>query len=306
MDGVLKTVIIRMTGPKERELPEIANYPGLSEISIRLRPLLHPLFKGLKEGISEFTFANIYLFRKTHNYRICRLDGVIVITGMDNGAAFFMLPFGAPGKEALDRLFNDFSFMKGAGTAQASFFSKAGYTVTEDRDNFDYIYLRQELSMLAGRKFHKKKNLVNHFRGNYDCEMRPLLERSKKDALAVLDGWRAHQSAEGDYGPAREAIEFSEEIGLCGGVYYIGERPVAYTQGEELKDDTFVIHFEKSADEYKGLLQHVNQSFATSLPERYTVINREQDLGEPGLRKSKLSYRPAGFIKKYRVRAGRV
>src|SRR4030067_3577056 len=80
-------------------------YPSLSDISIDFRPTLHPLFKGLKEGISEFTFANIYLFRETHNYQISGLgEGLFLITGSDQGRPFFMLPFGFPEREVLDEL----------------------------------------------------------------------------------------------------------------------------------------------------------------------------------------------------------
>ena len=89
---------------------------------------------------------------------------------------------------------------------------------------------------------------------------------------------------------------------LCGGIYYVDGNPVAYSLGEELgRGKSFVIHFEKAVGEYRGLWQFVNQAFASILPEFYETINREQDLGDEGLRQAKLSYRPIGFVKKYRV-----
>jgi hypothetical protein len=91
---------------------------------------------------------------------------------------------------------------------------------------------------------------------------------------------------------------------LCGGIYYVETRPVAYVLGEELAGGaSFVIHFEKAVRGYKGLYQFINQSFAAILPDVYQTINREQDLGEPGLRQAKLSYNPAGFIEKFKVYA---
>jgi len=65
----------------------------------------------------------------------------------------------------------------------------------------------------------------------------------------------------------------------------------------------FVIHFEKAAlkKEYTGIYQYVNQAFTAVLPEQYELINREQDLGDPGLRQAKESYRPVDFVKKYRA-----
>ena len=276
-----------------------------AEITMEMRSLLHPLFKVLEDGISEFTFANIYLFRDTHGYRISRIkDGPIVITGKDGGGTFFMLPFGLPDAQALGALFNDFDFFKNAPVAQARSLVEAGYTVAEDPPNFDYIYMREELASLDGRRFHKKKNMVNAFLGRYLCSGRPLTDDLLGDAKEVLALWRKENAANGDYRQAGEALEKARELQLCGGIYYVADTPVAYLLGEELREDTFVIHFEKGALGYKGLLQFVNQNFATMLPEKYRFINREQDLGDEGLRHSKMSYRPSGFIKKYRATRG--
>ena len=79
-------------------------------------------------------------------------------------------------------------------------------------------------------------------------------------------------------------------------------QPAAYSLGEELmRGSSFAIHFEKAAGDYKGLWQFVNQAFASILPEKYDTVNREQDLGDEGLRHAKLSYKPVDFVKKYRA-----
>ncbi|GHU99931.1 hypothetical protein FACS189483_09680 [Spirochaetia bacterium] len=77
-------------------------------------------------------------------------------------------------------------------------------------------------------------------------------------------------------------------------------RPAAYCLGESLaRGRMFAVHFEKGIDEYKGIYQYINQAFAASLPGYYTHINREQDLGDEGLRQAKETYRPVGFVRKY-------
>lgn len=287
------------------EKNDIQAYPGLTEVTLALRRTLHPLFKGLASEISEFTFANIFLFRSVHNYRVARLeDGNIVITGRDGDAPFFMLPFGLPEKPALQSLLKEHGSMKCVPEALAKEFSRQGYRVVEDRDNFDYLYSRRELAGLSGRRYHRKKNLVNYFTGTYSCEVRPLLKELVHDGLHVLEEWRKGSGVDGDYGSAVEALEDLEELGLCGWIYYVDKEPAAYTLGEELNGNTFVLHFEKGLDRYKGLLQFVNRNFASALPERYELINREQDLGDSGLRQSKLSYRPHGLVKKFRVFPG--
>jgi hypothetical protein len=282
----------------------IERYPNFVEVSLGMREYLHPKFQSLSEGISEFTFAGIYLFRDKHSYRFSLLDGeLLLISGKDNKDTFFMLPFGLPNEIVLKDLFLRFGTLKNAAEIQAKELVTKGYKVTEDRDNFDYLYLREELANLTGRKFHKKKNLVNQFLQNNNCRVEPLLEEYKDDAIEILEQWREQHSDEGDYLAAKEAIEKMWPLQLCGGIYYINDKPVAYCLGEELaRHRWFAIHFEKAVanSEYSGIYQFINRSFASLLPEKYEMINREQDLGVLGLRQAKESYNPAGFVRKYR------
>ncbi len=286
----------------ESSLSAIALWPADSEIDIALRPILEPCFRELKTGISEFTFANIYLFRKVHHYRVTDLGGgLFMIRGRDGEDDFFMLPFILPERPVLDELFEDFSFMKNASPAQAATLGSMGYRVEEDKDNFDYLYLREGLARLEGRKFHRKRNRVRGFTARHECLSRPLDDDTLGDAQFVLEAWRGANETEGDYGPAEDALVHWKELGLTGSVFYVEGAPVAYAMGEALPGQYFAVHFEKGVPGYAGLMQFVNQTFAAALPERYRFINREQDLGIEGLRHAKLSYRPDGFIKKYRI-----
>lgn len=278
-------------------------YPDTTSLTLAHRPLLHPLFQQLHDGISEFTFANIYLFRQSHGYSLSQcVDGTIVILGRDKDTPFFILPFGLPEQPLLELLFRDHGLMKCVSKDQAARLAAMNYTVIEDRDNFDYLYRRQALAELGGRNYHKKRNLIKAFVNSHAYRALPLREEFRSDALRVLDDWRAENDQAGDYEAAREGLEKSEELQLCGGIYYVEERPVAYVLGEELAGvATYLIHFEKAVAGYKGLYQFINQSFASVLPEDYETINREQDMGDPGLRHAKLSYRPSGFIEKFKV-----
>jgi hypothetical protein len=177
--------------------------------------------------------------------------------------------------------------------------------VREDRDNFDYLYRRQDLAQLGGRHYHKKRNLIKAFVSSHTYTAVPLRAEYRLHALQVLEEWREENTQLGDYVAAREALEKMEELQLCGGIYYVESQPVAYALGEELaKGASFVVYFEKAVAGYKGLYQFINQSFASILPESYETINREQDLGEEGLRHAKLSYKPAGFVEKFKIYPG--
>jgi hypothetical protein len=283
----------------------IPKYPDSAEVSIDMRPVLHPKFQALPDGISEFTFANIYLFCRAHNYRICRLEnGLFVITGRDNEKAFFMLPFGLPDENIITELFNDHQVMKAATAQQAEKLETMGYSVSEDRDNFDNLYSREDLVNLTGRKFHKKKNMLNIFIRNNECQAKPLLEEYRDDALKILEQWNNQHDEPNDFIAAKEALEKMWPLQLCGGIFYIDGQPVAYCLGEELAlGKSFVINFEKAVlgEDFKGIYQYINQAFASILPEKYETVNRQQDLGHPGMRHAKMSYRPVDFVKKYKV-----
>ena len=283
----------------------IPEYPDSAEISIDMRPVLHPKFKALADGISEFTFANIYLFRRTHNYRISRFaNDLLVITGRDEENPFFTLPFGLPDEDIINELFNNYHTMKAATAEQAEKLTDVGYSVSEDRDNFDYLYSLEDLVNLTGRKFHKKKNMLNIFIKNNECQAKPLLEEYRNDALQILERWNDQQDEPNDFLAAKEALEKMWPLQLCGGIFYIDGEPVAYCLGEELAlGKSFVIHFEKAVlgEDFKGIYQYINQAFASILPDKYKTVNREQDLGDPGLRHAKMSYRTVDFVKKFKV-----
>lgn len=268
-----------------------------------MREILHPLFQSLKDGISEFTFANIYLFRNVHNYRISRIvDDKYVIRGEENGSNFIMLPFGIPDRYVLSDLLHASTCIKAIPETKVQSLSEMGYNVQEDRNNFDYIYLKRDLSNLEGRKYHRKKNLVNAFIKNYSYEGKPLLEEYYKDVYFIIKKWRDDRTSEGDYAAAKEGVEKAEQLSLCGGIYYVNGVPAAYNLGEEIAGgDTFVIHFEKAIGRYKGIYQFMNMSFSSILSEKYMYINREQDLGNEGLRQAKMSYKPHTFVKKFRA-----
>ena len=282
----------------------IGSYPNLTELELADRPQLEPLFRELRDGRSELSFAGIYCFRIPHAYRIGRLaDGTYVLTGADKGVPFFICPFGLPRPNLLAELFQRQSAMKLVTEVQAEELRQAGYAVSEDRDNFDYLYHREDLATLRGRALQKKRNLVHAFEKTHSYEAYPLSTDRVGDALAVLDAWREGARDQADYAPAREALEHASEFGLHGRLYYVEGKPAGYTLGEEARAGTmFVVHYEKTVPDMKGLYQLINMDFARSLPPAVTLINREQDLGDPGLRQAKITYRPCDFVKKYRAR----
>lgn len=282
----------------------IGTYPDLGELELADRPVLEPLFRNLPDGVSELSFAGLYCFRVAHGYRITRMpDGTVLLTGSDKGDCFFVCPFGLPRADLLTELFTRCKCLKLVTSAQAATLSQAGYAVSEDRDNFDYLYHREQLASLAGRALQKKRNLVHAFQKRYAYETQPLTPDRIPDALAVLEAWREAAPDLADYAPARTGLEHAFAFGLEGRITYVEGKPAGYALGERGAAGTMlVVHYEKTVPHVKGLYQYINMDFVRAMPPEVTVINREQDLGDPGLRQAKLTYRPFDFLRKFRAR----
>jgi len=290
----------------------VPNYPDFIPLDIGLKDALHPRLSLTSDGVSEFTFSGLYLFRDKYKYRVSRNgeNGGFIISGEqpahgDIGAKkFFSTPCGAPDWETLLDLFKTHDYWKNISDSVLSpvreKLQERGVVFTEDRDNFDYLYYRQDLAELAGKKYHKKKNHVNNFLQAYpDYEQKQMNTELIPAAIEILDRWQQDRNENGDYGAAREALELFDSLPLRGTVYFIGGKPAAYCLGESIaRGRMFAVHFEKAIDEYKGIYQFMNQAFAASLPRFFTLINREQDLGNEGLRQAKMTYRPCGFVQK--------
>ena len=296
-------------------------YPDFVPLSLDLKDVLHPRLSLTADGVSEFTFSSLYLFRNRYSYRISRSspNGGFIVSGIQPGSAagkFFMTPCEIPDRETLESLFTSHDYWKNIPASllekSRQQFDELGITVTEDRNNFDYLYFRNALADLKGKKYHKKKNLLNQFYRTYTYEQHPMSAELVPQALEILEQWRLDKSftasmppmpginAAGDYWAAREALERFDSLTLRGCIYFANGRPAAYCLGESIaKGKMFAIHFEKAIDHYKGIYQFMSQAFAASLPRFFIHINREQDLGDEGLRQAKMTYRPSGFVIKY-------
>ncbi len=178
----------------------------------------------------------------------------------------------------------------------------------ESRGHWDYLYSAKELIELTGNRFHKKKNLVNQFKKKYDYQYVPFDAKMIDMALAMQEDWCTWRDCESSEALSAENRAISRILdnretiyGLTGGALLVGQEMVAYTIAEQLSQDTIVIHFEKGNPDYKGAYQAINRMFLEHNGEQFDFVNREQDLGDEGLRKAKLSYHPVDFVKKYRV-----
>ncbi len=183
-----------------------------------------------------------------------------------------------------------------------------GLEIIADRGQWDYLYLRQELVDLQGKRFHKKKNLLNQFKRKYSYRYLDLGPEMIELALEMQDNWclwkdcEAHQILAAENRVIIRVLEKWDVLdGICGGALEVDGILASYTIAEKVSPDTMVIHFEKGDPSFKGSYQAINQIFLANCDAGVKWVNREQDLGDEGLRKAKLSYNPAGFVRKFKV-----
>jgi len=175
--------------------------------------------------------------------------------------------------------------------------------VRPDPDNADYVYESESLITLKGKKLHQKRNHLNAFLNAYDFQYERLTSENKEECIALFQNWL--------YVVKENTAGFSEHATMCllehmdelhdvmfGGIRIDGNL-VAFSAGEAITDDMALIHMEYGNTEIRGVFNAMNQQFVMHEWKDYSYINREEDMGLPGLRKAKLAYRPVKMIEKY-------
>ena len=180
--------------------------------------------------------------------------------------------------------------------------------VCEARDQWDYLYSVKDLTTLSGNRFHKKKNLLNQFLKLYpEQQYVPMTLDCIEAVLKMQEEWCKWQECISEALQAENAAIFrvlsnwDRLPGLIGGAIHCHGKVVAYTVGEQISPDTLVVHFEKGTTEYKGIYQAINCFFVRAEGKDNLYINREQDVGDEGLRKAKQSYNPVDYVRKSSV-----
>lgn len=260
--------------------------------------------------ISELTFTNLYAWRHTRPIWTEEFkDSLLLFAETKMGLVLLGNPVGPV---ALTEVFKEYgSRISGADRFPrerlAGVTLPPGATAVEDRDNADYVYRREGLATLAGRHFTRKRNHINQCLAAYDCQYEMITPETVPECLAMQERWCAARDCRtepglcGEYQAIEETLRHYGEFPLTGCAIRIEGNIEAFTVGEALNPSTAVCHFEKAMPQFQGLAQVVNQWFARDNLAGFAYVNREQDLGIPGLRKAKESYFPDHMVEKVRI-----
>jgi len=289
-------------------------FPDFKDIEITHKRAFDDWFSKYAPAISELTFTNLFVRRKSHPVRWCILNDALCIIRTHGKPKFYPPVGGHNLGDIFDKLtqFTDDSHMPfemvRLPESILSPLAHRNFFIVEDRANFDYIYKASDLAELPGRKYAGKRNLINKCTRQYRVEYTPITRQIIDQCLALQQNWcnmrrcDIHPPLAAEFEAIRNTLSIYADLDLIGGAVRIEGNVEAFALAQPLNPHTAVIHFEKANPAITGLYQLVNQLLVKQSLSRFRFINREQDLGGEGLRRAKLSYFPNTFIKKYTIR----
>jgi hypothetical protein len=282
-------------------------YPDFKPISLEDRDQITLSLHNNPPVTSELTFTNLFMWRHHYRFRWCRsADTLFIIGQIGDGPPFGLPPVGEDDLSVAFKQLFDFlgrhaqrpEIHRVPEQLAQSYAGPLPFEVIPDPANNDYVYRSEALIHLSGRKYHRKRNQLKQFRSKYSYRYQALGSDLIEACLGLEEQWCRLRSCVDN--PAllneemaiREALLHFDKLDCLGGVISADDKLVAFSLGEKLNPDTAVIHLEKANPEFTGSYAVINQEFCQDAWSDFTYINREQDLGESGLRQAKLSYYP--------------
>ncbi len=178
----------------------------------------------------------------------------------------------------------------------------------KNREYFDYVYLAKDLAELSGGDYSKIRNRLNKFTRNVDYSVEEINENNMEEVLRFLRRWCLWRDCDSDelLKNEKKAIMFSMkhffDLDLKGIFIKVRDKIEAISVYEKMNDDTAVIHYEKGSPYYDGIYKAINMEAAKLLQKKFKFINRETDMGVPGLRKAKMSYKPHHMVEVHHIK----
>lgn len=291
---------------------------NLKKPELEDRSLINRYFRMQQNRSCEYTFANLYLWSRHYKVQYAIVNDMLVFQYIQN--KYFTFPQGGREKleQTLDALMDwcreqetEFCLVNVSPEqfALLDLLYPGRFTIEYDRDAADYVYETEKLTALSGKKYHGKKNHINKFMKLYpDWSYERITAENVEECFQMALDWRRDNGCEQDPEKNAEmcvtlnALRLMEELELRGGLIRAQGRVVAFSIGEPVCDDTMVVHIEKAYAEIQGAYPMINQQFLLHEAAGFQYVNREEDMGDPGLRQAKESYHPVFMAEKGVVR----
>lgn len=297
----------------------MADFPEFRPVAIEDRDFIRSRLDAYGPETSELNFTNMFIWRAHYGFSwsVWR-DWLLVVGAFPGNGVCALAPIGPPSRAEASRMLLSWlekerhiegpCIDRADARLVAELAKAGGFSCEATRDHFDYVYRTEDLIKLEGKAYRAKRNHLNYLMRAYRSAYEPITERHIEACLKLADDWCIERRCEedlnliGEGDATREALLNFEALRIKGAVILVEGKVEAFTLGERLNAQTAVVHIEKANVDIRGLYAAVNQQFCEREWSDTTFINREQDLGEPGLREAKLSYNPDHMVEKFRIR----
>ncbi|MGQ9470539.1 MAG: DUF2156 domain-containing protein [Candidatus Aminicenantales bacterium] len=269
--------------------------------------------------VSELALANLYLWQEFDRPCLARQgENLVLRLSPPNEPPYILEPLGPPPSPKLvEACLLEVGRLSRLPASFLPVIPSRGVIVKENRDQFDYLYRREDLALLRGKKFDGKRNLVRRFQKTYpEYEFLVVGKEMKSEAMAFFRDWVAAKSMESLRQPLglenqaralEKSFELWERLSLRGGML-VASREKKAIKGliiaSPLNKETAVVHFQYADPKTPGASQTLLWAACNSLLLPFSLVNLEQDLGVAGIRKAKLAYHPCRLVAKYDVERG--
>jgi hypothetical protein len=303
-------------------MQNLGDFPKFTKLDLKHKDALREIAKNFPP-YSDFNFVSLFTWDKDNSVAVSELNANLVVRFSDysDGEIFYSLL----GKEKLEKSIDAiFEHCQNEGRPQElrligeviinnlPVTALKKYKIEEDRDNHDYMVSADLQSDMS--QFHKKKqkNYTTFMEKHADRVQARELDLTRDETIQgikdLLLDWkdikdRDKDDFEREFSAIYRCLSHAKELGIVAYGTFLENRLVAFTLFEVVHDKTAIAHFGKADTNIKGASEHFEHNMANFMRELgVELINNEQDLGIEGLRTSKKSYKPVGFLKKYKIR----
>jgi hypothetical protein len=284
----------------------------LKRITIDDRALFFKYYKDSPPKCSYLSFANLFIWKDAEEISFFEFNDLLFVTGKSlyNGKRYFMFPIGkcicGKVKPMLIENFGDDFSIYGITASDKDILSEKcqnQFEILRQRDMDNYVYVSEKLINLTGKKLHSKRNHINKFKEKYNYTYERLNDDNIASLIEFKNNWYLDKELDTTLEMEKQAIDnalsYYKQLELVCGMIKVDGKIVAFSIGEQLNEDTALIHIEKADISYDGSYSAINNEFVKNEWSHLKYINREDDMGLEGLRKSKLSYQPDVMVEMY-------
>ena len=271
---------------------------------------LLPFLQAADELTCELSFINLLVWQQLYNNCYFIEDGVLFLKSYDENIETYSLPFGDV-KDGMQKIINHCGKLPAIWAQEGKRFNEFKkffghlYDIFESRNEFDYIYNANDLINLSGKKYHSKRNHISAFSKQFDWHYEDITANNIEGVKKCAQIWYSDcgddmdEELKAEMSGVNIMLDNMDFLGLKGGAIIVDEKVIAFTLGSAVNDQVYNIHIEKAISGFETAYTVINREFAAQNAQNFRYINREDDLGIEGLRKSKLSYKPEILLPKY-------